>query len=199
MASVIELLRSKNLLPADNDQQLVVGQPKYLVRCEQPAASETLGISVLGDNLGDGDALPVRHNGVDLHRHVAAPGAEILRRHIVRAAQHQLGVRVAYQLCPQVIGVSVLNLGQVLTAHQNLKGPGANGTQTPGEIWDDADVVHLVQDDIHRYQASLLRCAVGVADQFYEQEGKEKGRQELKRGVLVVQDDVLFPKNNLGK
>lgn len=121
MASVVKLFCAQYLLATDNDQQLIVGQPKHLVRCEQPAAAKALRISVLGDDLGDGDALPGRHGGVDLHRHVSAPGAEILRRHIVRAAQHQLCVRVAHQFRPEVVWIAVLDLGQVLAAHQYLK------------------------------------------------------------------------------
>ena len=179
MASVIELFCPQYLLTPDNNQQLIIGKPKHLVWCEQPAAAKPLRITVLGDDLGNGDALPGRHGGVDLHRHIAAPGTEILRCHIICAAQHQLRVRIAHQLRPEVVGVAVLDLGQVLAAHQNLEGSGADSTQTPGEVRDNADVVHLVQDDIHWYRAPLLRCAVGVADQLDEQEREEKGRQKF--------------------
>ena len=179
MASVVELLCPQDFLATDDDQQLIIGQPQHLVGRKQPAAAKALRISVLGDDLGNGDALPGRHGRVDLHRHISAPDTEIFRRHIVCAAQHQLRVRIAYQLRPEVVGIAVLDLRQVLAAHQDLEGPGADGAQTPGEVRDDTDVVHLVQNDIHRHWAPLLRRAVSVADQLDEQEREEKGRQKF--------------------
>ena len=79
-----------------------------------------------------------------------------------------------------------------MAAHQDLEGPGADGAQTPGEVRDDTDVVHLVQNDIHRHWAPLFRRTVSVADQLDEQEGEKKGRQKFQRGVLVIQDDVIY-------
>ena len=192
MASVVKLPRPQDFLATDDDQQLIIGQPQHLVGRKQPAAAKALRISVLGNDLGNGDALPGRHGGVDLHRHVSAPDTEIFRRHIVCAAQHQLRVRIAYQFRPEVVGIAVLDLRQVLAAHQDLEGPGADGAQTPGKVRDDTDVVHLVQNDIHRHWAPLFRRTVSVADQLDEQEGEKKGRQKFQRGVLVIQDDVIY-------
>lgn len=100
------------------------------------------------------------------HCHVAAPGATVFRCHIVCAAQHQLRIRIAYQLRPQVVWVSVLDLGQVLAAHHHLKRPGTDGTQPPGKVGDDPDIVHLVQHDIYRNRTPLVWRAVCVANQF---------------------------------
>lgn len=113
------------------------------------------------------------------------------RRHVVRAAQHELRIRIAQQLRPEIVGVSVLNLRQILASHQHLKGAGPDGGESPPKVRDDADVIHLVQDDIDRDLAALFRCAVGVTDQLDEQEGEEQGRQELQGGILIVQDDVI--------
>ena len=53
MASVVELLCPQDFLAADDDQQLVVGQPQHLVWRKQPASAKALRISVLGDDLPD--------------------------------------------------------------------------------------------------------------------------------------------------
>lgn len=47
-------------------------------------------------------------------------------------------------------------------------------------------------EDIDRHLTALLWCAVRVADEPDEQERKEKGRQELQGGILVVQNDKVW-------
>ena len=179
MAGIIEFPGPQHLLPANNNQQLVIGQAQYLVRGEQPAAAEPFGIAVLWDDLGHGNALPGGHGGVHLHGHVAAAAAGILRRDIICAAKHELRIRIAHQFRPEIVGIPVLELGQGLAGHEDLQGPGPNSTEPSAKIRYDADVVHLVQYDIHRYFTSLIRRAVSIPDQLDEQEGKEKGRQKF--------------------
>ena len=174
MLGEVELLGPEHLLAAQDDQQLIIGQPKHLVRGQHPPPADSLRVAVLGDDLRQGEALPCGHGGVDLHRHVPAAGAEVLRSHVIRGAQHDLGVGVAQQLRPQVIWVAVLQLGKALRAHDDLERSRPDGGQPPAEILDGADVVHLVQDDVDRHLTSLFRGAVGVAHELDEQEGEEQ-------------------------
>ncbi len=121
VASVIELFCTQDLLAADDDQQLIVWHAEHLVRGEEPAPAKPLGIAVLGDDLGDGNALACGYGGIHFHRHITAAGAEILRRNIVGTAEHELRVGIAQQFCPEIVWIPVLHLRQVLTADRNSR------------------------------------------------------------------------------
>lgn len=110
VAGEVKLFGAQHLLAPDDDEQLVVGEPQHFIRGQEPAAAKPLRISVLWDDLGQCDALPHRLGGVDLHCHITAAATKKVRRDVIRAAQHELGIGVAQQLRPQVIGVSILDL-----------------------------------------------------------------------------------------
>ena len=52
MSGVIELPGPQDLLPAYDDQDLIVGQAQHLVRRQQPPPAQALGVTVLGNDLG---------------------------------------------------------------------------------------------------------------------------------------------------
>ena len=76
MLGEVELLGPEHLLAAQDDQQLIVGEPEHLVRGQHPPPADPLRVAVLGDDLRQGEALPCGHGGVDFHCHVSAAGTE---------------------------------------------------------------------------------------------------------------------------
>ena len=161
-------------MPPDDHQQLLVGQTQHLVGGEEPPFALALGLPVLGNHLGHRHGVADGHGGIHLDAHIPAAGGEELRRHLVGAAQHQLDVTVANDLRPQVIGITVLELSQTLHRQHHVDPPAADDREGAGEVRTVrcaaqlANVVELIQDQVHRHRAAHLRGAVGKAHQLDE-------------------------------
>ena len=141
-----------------------------------------------GNHLGHRHGLAHRHGGTDLDAHVPAAGGEELRCHLVGAAQHQLDVTVANDLRPQVIGITVLELSQTLHRQHHVDPPAADDREGAGEVRTVrcaaqlANVVELIQDQVHRHRAAHLRVLSAKRTSLMNR--KEKNR-ELRNAMVA--------------
>ena len=98
--SKVKLRKFQNVLATDYDQHFVVRESKYLIWGKQFSPAMALRLPVLRYYLSQSDCLLGGHGGIHLDTQIAASCGEIVRCHIVCAAEHQLDITVAYDFCP---------------------------------------------------------------------------------------------------
>ena len=114
VVSIIKLFQFQDIVSSDDHQQFLVWDAQHLVRSQQPSAPLALRLTVLWDDLRYGNGLAHGHGGVDLHRHITAPRGEVLGADLIGTAQHKLHVQVTDDLCPEIVGIPVLELTEAL-------------------------------------------------------------------------------------
>lgn len=167
-------------------------QAQDFIRREQPALTKPLGIAVLRYDLRHGEGLPGGHGGVHVDGHVPAAGGNIGCRHIVRAAEHELGITAAEYFGPKVVAVSVLQLRQALQCQyqRDRARPkrGDRACEIPAVVSaDGADVRKFVEYEVDRYGAATARRCVCEACQPDKQEREEQRGKEVHGAVLIVE------------
>ena len=110
MPQKIHLAYSQHIASTDHTQHLLIWEPEYFIWSEQAPFALPLSMTILGNHLGYGKGLTDCHSGVHLHGHITASGGKILGGHIIGTAQHKLDIRVADNLAPKVLRISVLKL-----------------------------------------------------------------------------------------
>ncbi len=176
MTGIVELIKPQQILATDNDQHLLMRKPKNFIRGEELTLSLPLCFPVLGNHLCDGYGFLHGHGGIHNDAHFSAAVRYVIRSDIIRTTEHKLDVAVADDFGPKIVGIAVLKLAKALDSKHDPNIPGADDAQRSTEIravrraTDSADVVELVQNQIHGYRTPSAGGKIGKAGKLDKQE-----------------------------
>ena len=172
---IIEFVYLQYLLPAQNDQRFIERKPEHLIRGQQFAFADRIGLAVFRRIIGDAPGTELLRLTGDANGDIAGSIGNESGCQLIGTPEKELGITVAENLLPLVLRVSILQLRKILEYDGDVQATASHGTDLLAEVRYGTDIGEFVTDKRNGHgQFSSGTVLICIPYQFNEQEREEE-------------------------